>query len=144
MPTVSSREEDSLTIIAETLLDDKVFPVLDPSRPLQEQQPSTSGWDPLKVKEIRETMPVIESTEAEISSSSLPVEPFLKLIGRKSPHPLESAAQLSWRDLRNLNTQLVIEETCITSKGKIHESRSQAEQAQRKKRWRLRIIATWA
>lgn len=132
----TSGEEDLPTIVAENLLDGKVFPVLDPSRPLQGQQPSTSAWDPSKVKEIRETRPVIESTGAEISSTSLPVEPFPKLIGRKSQHPLESAAQLSWRDMRNPKTQLVTEEACTTAKGEIQESRSQPGQAPRKKRWR--------
>jgi hypothetical protein len=70
----TSGEEDFLTTVAENMLDDKVFPVLDPSRPLQEQQPSASAWDPSKVKKFRETMSVIESNEAEISSTSLPVE----------------------------------------------------------------------
>lgn len=135
-PADTSGEEDFLTTVAENMLDDEVFPVLDPSRSLPEQQPSASAWDPSKVKIIRETLPVIESTKAEISSTSLPVEPFPKLIGRKSPHPLDTAAQLSWRDLRNPRTQLEIEEACTIYKGKIQESKSQAGQAPRKKRWR--------
>jgi hypothetical protein len=136
-PADTSGEEDFLTTVAENMLDNEVFPVLDPSQSLPEQQPSASAWDPSKVKITRETLPVIESTKAEISSTSLPVEPFPKLIGRKSPHPLESAAQLSWRDLRNPKTQLEIEEACTIYKGKIQESKSQAGQAPRKKRWRL-------
>lgn len=47
----TSGEEDFLTTIAEIMLDDKVFPVLDPSRPLQEQQPSASAWGSLKSEE---------------------------------------------------------------------------------------------
>ena len=131
----ASGKEDLLTIVAGNMLDDKTFPMLDPSRPLREQQASSNAWDPSKVKKIRDTMLVIDSTEAEISTTGPPVEPFPKLIGRKSPHPLESAAQLSWKDLTNPKTQLVIDEACAKSKGKIPESRSQAGQASRKKRW---------
>ncbi len=131
----TSREWDFLTTITENMIDNKAFPVLDPSRPSQEQQQSATVWDSSKVKKSRETLPVIESSEAKISSTSLPVETFPKLIGGKSPHPLESAAQLSWRDFRNPTTQLVIEEACTSWTGKIQGSRSQIGQAPRKKRW---------
>ena len=129
-------EEDDSTVVAENLLNDNVFPVLNPSRPLQEQQTSTSVWDPLNVKEIRRTMLMTESADGETSSSRVPVEPFPKLIGRKSPHPLQSAAQLSWRDLRSPKMQLVTEEFCTNSKGEIQEASSQAGQGSKKRRWR--------
>jgi hypothetical protein len=79
----------------------------------------------------------------------------------KSPHPLESAAQLSWRDLRSPKTQLEIEEACTIYKGKIQESKTSSKEeemaaasvklgacspitlvAARSSCWRLRIIAT--
>lgn len=99
----------------------------------------------------------------QLTFSSLPVELFPKLVGRKSPHPLESAAQLSWRDLRSPKTQLEIEEACTIYKGKIQESKTSFKEeemaaasvklgacspttlvAARFSCWRLRIIATWA
>ena len=133
----ASGKEESLTTIAGNLLDDDVFPALDPSWSSQVQQPSISLWDVSKVEEIKGNMLVNESTEAvEASSSILPVDPFPKLIGRKSPHPFESVAQLSWRGLRNAKTQGMIEETCTTSQGKIQGSRSHVGQARRKKGWR--------
>jgi hypothetical protein len=64
-PAETRGEEDFLTTVAKNMLDDEVFPVLDPSRSLQEQQPSASAWDPSKVKKIRENLLVIESTKAE-------------------------------------------------------------------------------
>ena len=130
-----SGEEDFLTTVCESLLDDRVFPVLESSRSLREQQPSFSGWDPSKVKKITESLLAVESTEAEMPSGSPPVELFPKLIGRISPHPLESAAQLSWRDSRNPKMQHTIEEVCTNSKGKVQEPKSQARQGLRKKRW---------
>lgn len=131
-PTDAS-EEDEFTIVAENLLNDNVFPVLNPSRPLQT---STSAWHPSEVKGIRRTMLMNESADGGTSSSRLLVEPFPKLIGRKSPHPLQSAAQLSWRDLRGPKMQLVTEELCTNSKGEIQEASSQAGQGSKKRRWR--------
>ena len=131
-PTNAS-EEDDFTMAAEDLLNDKVFPVLNPSRALQV---SSSAWHPSKVKEIRRTVLMNESTDGEASSSRIPVEPFPKLIGRKFPHPLQNAAQLSWRELRSPKMQLVTEELCTNSKGEIQEASSQAGQGSKKRRWR--------
>lgn len=64
----------------------------------------------------------------QLTFSSLPVELFPKLVGRKSPHPLESAAQLSWRDLKSPKTQLEIEEACTIYKGKIQESKTSSKE----------------
>jgi hypothetical protein len=44
----TSGGEDFLITIAEITLNDKVFLALDPSQPLQEQQPLASAWDPQK------------------------------------------------------------------------------------------------
>ena len=108
------------------------------SVPRREQQVPSNAWDYFEVKKIRDSRLVINSTEAEISTTRLPVESFPKLIGRKSPHPLESAALLSQKDLRNSKTQLVTDEALTSSKGKIQESRSQAGTSlklRKKQRW---------
>ena len=59
----ASGKEDLRTVVAENLFDDEVFPVLDSSRPWQEQQLLTSAWNPSKVKKIIETMLVDDNTE---------------------------------------------------------------------------------
>jgi hypothetical protein len=71
------------------------------------------------MNEVRETMAVVGSTEAETTVISLLVQPFPKLIGRKSPHLLEDPARLSWKGLRSSKTQLVIEEACTDSKSNV-------------------------
>ncbi|KAK0302528.1 hypothetical protein LTR54_017740 [Friedmanniomyces endolithicus] len=122
--SANASEKDNLpTIVAENLFDDEVFPVLGFSRLWQEQEPSTSAWIPSKVKKIIETMLVDDSTEGEILSMGLPADPFPQLIGRRSPHPLESAAKLSWRVLGNAETQYVVDGKRNTSK----ESRPQPD-----------------
>ena len=88
-----SREEDLFTI-AENLLNDDMFLVLDPLYLLQVRHPLTNVWNPLKVKRFEGTLRANKSTKVEVLSTNLLEEPFPKLIGRKSLHPLNSAAQL--------------------------------------------------
>lgn len=124
----------------EQLFDDEVFPMLDCSRPLQKQRALNSTWEASKVKETRKNMLQTESIEVEASSSSLPVERFPKLFGRQSPHPLESATQSSWRDLKDLGEYIATKREYTPLEGKVSEQMPRAEEAlknnkKRKKRW---------
>lgn len=129
-----ARTGESIMHLTKGLVNDEMFPTLDVPHSLQQKTPWTSEWDTSKATEIREAMLVAERNEETTLLSGLQVELFPKLIGRQSPHPLESAAQTSWTEMRTTKTRVTSREAYITSDSKTEEKLQGAKKS-RKRRW---------
>lgn len=134
-PVTFSHETGPLISLAEDLLNDKVFPPLRPFRSSREQQLCSSAWSPSRTKQVREGLLLDESSEAEaLHHSNEPIDPYPKLIGRSSAHPLESAAIVSWDTMRASKVQLAIKGARSGTTTCKKDTRSQVGQGPSKKR----------
>jgi len=89
------------------------------------------------VTEIRERLLAADKASIEEAHRpNEPIDPYPKLIGRTSSHPLDCAAQVLWANLGSSKKQYIVQDVSNVSEGKANDTMSGATKGSKKRRWR--------